>query len=129
MAMFIYNTNSLTNITIEYTVKMKMFNGIVVLVAIATNAYASGIIGYSGSHCDGNAGHYDKASPQEGRCAKMDDRHSFWVDGNCPHAYNIQYFSDGGCRGPSTGIAYPQPGSCVNINTGGNVRSMFWVCP
>ncbi|CEJ93834.1 hypothetical protein VHEMI09401 [[Torrubiella] hemipterigena] len=98
-------------------------------LTLATTASAAGIIGYSGSHCDGDAGHYDKASPQEGRCAKMGGRHSVQFDGNCPHQYNVQFFPSGDCSGSSSGVAYPQPATCWNINTGGPVNSMFWVCP
>ncbi|OAA35809.1 hypothetical protein NOR_07826 [Metarhizium rileyi] len=108
---------------------MKMLNSTIVLVALATGVYTAGIIGNSGSNCDGDAGHYDKASPGEGRCAKMDGRHSVYVDGNCRRPYNIQFYEDGGCRGLSSGVAYPNPNTCLNINTGGPVRSMFWVCP
>jgi hypothetical protein len=89
------------------------------LAILASIASATTFQAFDGGSCDGAAGSKVGIAPN-GSCQKVDDRHSWYVDGDNVKGF---YYSGDGCHGQSTQF-YANNKACVNINTGFGVRSM-----
>ncbi|KZZ95314.1 hypothetical protein AAL_04545 [Moelleriella libera RCEF 2490] len=64
-------------------------------------AYAGGLIAWSGDWCDGSSGDFVKVR-HASKCVVVDGRHSIWVDGNCEQDYVIQYWETLNVKGQDT---------------------------
>ncbi|KDR70651.1 hypothetical protein GALMADRAFT_229967 [Galerina marginata CBS 339.88] len=99
-----------------------IFAPVILAVAFALSAQADTIVAFSGSQCDGAVGNTVQC---DGSCHQFSGRHSLRISGGSTHC--VTYFTNNNC-----GFAEGQggtnifgPGTCQNVNTGGNVGSFL----